>query len=129
MLRKIIASGMAITFLFTTAKPAQSNPAILPAASGLCGTGIGCVFVGTVIIGGVLYYVYTHQGKKVYSHQMIDDPENPEEEWFDTSNLRGEVQAEKKCKEIASRHGAIFVRKERNKVTGIFECFFKGGNK
>ena len=127
-MKKIVAVGVAIALTIASTPPVKGNPVLVAPAAGLCSTGVGCVFVGTVVIGGVLYYVYTHKGKKVYSHQMIDDPDNPENEWIDTTNLKSPVQAEKKCKEIAARHKAVYLRKKRNIATGIFECYFKGGN-
>ena len=65
-MKRIVAVGVAIALSITSISPAKGNPALLAPAAGLCGTGIGCILIGTVVISGVLYYVYTHQGRKVY---------------------------------------------------------------
>lgn len=57
MNRKIISVALTGLILVTAACPAQSNPAMV-AAPALCSTGVGCVFVGVAVIGGISYYVW-----------------------------------------------------------------------
>lgn len=58
--RSAIAVGAVATLAITQApRPAEANPAIaLPAA---CATGVGCVLLGTVIIGGAVYYIWQNR--------------------------------------------------------------------
>lgn len=80
VLAAMLATSVTLSIQF---KPVQGNPAIL--APTLCATGVGCVLVGTVAIGGGLYYVWEFQGGKQLAAdaagnvlRMLVDPEDPE---------------------------------------------------
>jgi len=103
-------------------KPARSNPAAALAPA-VCATGLGCVVVGTIIIGGVLYYVYVHRSTG-QQYQIpaaafelppsaIVDPENPGEIWKPGEEVA--VYDLKKCYEIARRHGKTVIGYKRLK--------------
>ena len=137
-MKRIVSLGMAIALLISSApKPVKANPVLLLAPE-LCATGVGCVLVGTVVIGGVLYYVYkTHQGKRVYSdHKMIDDPE----EQANASGRHGDSgvwdepiyaptysSANQKCKSLARKYGVTLVKTVYDKDAKQFRCKFTGG--
>lgn len=70
MNRKIISAALAGLILATTARPAQSNPAMV-AAPALCSTGVGCVFVGVAVIGGISYYVWQNSQTGTTYHKPV----------------------------------------------------------
>ncbi|BAS57928.1 hypothetical protein NIES2135_26900 [Leptolyngbya boryana NIES-2135] len=70
MNRKIISAALAGLILATTARPAHSNPAMV-AAPALCSTGVGCVFVGVAVIGGLSYYVWQNSQTGDRYHQPV----------------------------------------------------------
>lgn len=111
-------------------KPAQSNPAAL--APALCATGVGCALVGTVVIGGGLYYIWEYQGGKQLAAdaagnvlRMLDDPE---EEVERMSNPQSETvvagtrkKATERCKALAQGRTLQEVRHYRGNQ---WECIF-----
>lgn len=73
MIHKFIAIVLAGSLTLSNTNPARSQAQVLliPAA---CATGVGCVLIGTVIVAGVVYYVYqsSRHPKSLY---MIEDPD------------------------------------------------------
>jgi hypothetical protein len=55
--RVAIALTVSLSLAFTAPIQTRANPAVL-AAPAICATGIGCVLLGTVIIGGIAYYAW-----------------------------------------------------------------------
>lgn len=133
--QKALAVMLASTFVVgVQPKSAQSNPAAALAPA-LCSTGVGCLLVGTVVIGGGLYYVWEYGGgKKVAADaagnimRMLDDPDNPDGEWEDPLDTRNEEVARKVCKRTAQNTGAKLIRIDRHPVTRRLICVFQGGN-
>lgn len=112
-------------------KPAQSNPAAL--APALCATGVGCALVGTVVIGGGLYYIWEYQGGKQLAAdaagnvlRMLDDPEDPDSVWEDPLNTKNRAKAEDICKRRAQSLGANY-RLRQDPATRLWICVFIGG--
>lgn len=114
-------------------KPAQSNPAAL--APALCATGVGCALVGTVVIGGGLYYIWEYQGGKQLAAdaagnvlRMLDDPGDSDGTWEDPLDTKNETVAQKICSQTAKSLGATLIRIDRHPVTRRLICIFQGGN-
>lgn len=82
--QRVLAVMLASSFVIgVQIKPAKANPAVL--APALCATGVGCALVGTVAVGGALYYVWEYGGGKRLAADAVGnvlrvlvDPENPE---------------------------------------------------
>ena len=63
---------------------ANSNPAIIAPLAFCAGTaGVGCVLVGTAIVGGTLYYVWQNsEGKRVHANAYGDFSVEQEEDVY-----------------------------------------------
>jgi hypothetical protein len=76
--RRILSGTIALlsasVSLIPYAKKAEANPAVI-AAPALCSTGVGCIFVGIAVIGGISYYVWQNQSTGVRHYDKIEDPE------------------------------------------------------
>ena len=106
--KRVLAVILASSFsVGVQVKPARSNPAAL--APALCATGVGCALVGTVVAGGVLYYVWEYGGgKKVAAdaagniRRMLVDPEDPEGSMAVPENAgfyaRNQNEADQRCR-------------------------------
>lgn len=125
-----LAASMAITPL-----KVQANPAILPVAPAICATGIGCIFLGTTVIGGILYYIWeTSDGKKVrtrvkrtpkktgttYSRPIdgIEASKRGDAHWIDGTNVQ-------RCYQIAKKYGRTVKAHYPAKGGGTW-CVFDG---
>ncbi|MBW4643079.1 MAG: hypothetical protein KME23_08810 [Goleter apudmare HA4340-LM2] len=133
-----ITVGVALTSLCLSAsvKPSQANPAILAPVALCAGTaGVGCILVGTALIGGGIYYIWQiSDGQRVaadaqgniFRSEYLEDPEEFEKEVI--VNVYGSsltlAQAEERCKRDVSLHGLEFVR-VRRRANGTFECVGK----
>ncbi|NJN58864.1 MAG: hypothetical protein HC879_15885 [Leptolyngbyaceae cyanobacterium SL_5_9] len=71
---KQFASVALIATLILPATPVRANPALV-AAPAICATGVGCILVGTAIVGGIAYYVWQNSQTGVEYHVPIEDPE------------------------------------------------------
>ncbi|NJN59706.1 MAG: hypothetical protein HC879_20590 [Leptolyngbyaceae cyanobacterium SL_5_9] len=71
---KQFASVALIATLFLPATPARANPALV-AAPAICATGVGCILIGTAIVGGIAYYVWQNSRTGEQYHVPIEDPE------------------------------------------------------
>lgn len=80
-MRRFVSVAVAVAIASSLIpKPVKANPAVLPAA--LCSTGVGCVFVGVAIIGGVAVYIWRrNDGKRIHASKngailrIIDNPD------------------------------------------------------
>lgn len=132
--KRVLAVMLASSFtLGIQGKPVQSNPVAL--APALCATGAGCFLVGTVVIGGALYYVWKYGGGKQVAAdaagnimRILEDPEVSDGEWEDPLNTANYEVARKTCNQIARRHGAELIEIRRHPATGKLTCVFRGGN-
>lgn len=130
--KRVLAMMLASSFVVgIQPKPAQPNPTAL--APALCATGVGCVLVGTVAVGGALYYVWEYGGGKKLAAdaagnimQMIEDPDNPDGEWEDPLNTKNRTKAEDICKRRAQSLGANY-RLRQDPATRLWICVFNGG--
>ncbi len=120
MKRKI---AVAITLLVMPSfnAPAQANPALIAPAAGICGaTGVGCVLLGTVIISGIVYYVYTHNGQLVYvskgnTRPTLEDPEEEDQGSVYPLNAKSWQAAKRECAYLMgySKKFRVFQKKGR----------------
>ncbi|BAZ66286.1 hypothetical protein NIES4106_10360 [Fischerella sp. NIES-4106] len=122
---KWLALGVAFAFAgvnFTKLEPVKANPALLaPAAPALCSTGVGCVLVAAVVIGGVTYYLWETNGKRLLSD--INGNTQPEE--YDPGK-EVNVWDIAQCQKIADQYGKklITVRKEKAGEQIYYVCVF-----
>lgn len=85
-LRRTTAIAAAVALTFSTAKPARSQAQLLlPAA---CATGVGCVLVGTVVVAGIVYYVWQNNQTGQQYRMPIEDPE------AEMERMGGQTQSE-----------------------------------
>ncbi|MCC5623356.1 hypothetical protein [Nostoc sp. CHAB 5715] len=108
ILRQIAVIVTATSFCISASvKPSQANPAILAPVAFCAGTaGVGCVFVGVAIIGGVTYYIWSNGTNTVASDasgsifrtEYLDDPEDQEnQEIVIALNAKSWQAAKREC--------------------------------
>ncbi|MGG6264184.1 hypothetical protein ACQ4M3_01105 [Leptolyngbya sp. AN03gr2] len=69
----VLVGSIAIT---ATPRPAKAQVQIL--APALCSTGVGCIFVGVAVVGGIAYYVWQGRSTGKQHYLKIEDPGNIE---------------------------------------------------
>ncbi len=125
--RRAVAVAVAALAIIHVPSPARSNPAaVLPAA---CATGAGCVFVGAVLLGGTVYYIWQHQrtGRRYQvpaGASAIIDQENPRGWWPGERVPVAEFEA---CYRIASRYRKRLIRIDpQDTASGVlrYVCIF-----
>lgn len=127
MLKKILAQFTAISIVVATigySIPAKSNPAVMIAPA-LCSTGVGCLFLGVVAIGGISYNLWQHNSSGQQFYVPIVDNENTET-WEPEDSAA--VMNWQDCHKIAQRYGKVLVEYSKKiDVTGreYYECRFK----
>ncbi len=130
MNRKIISTALAGLILATTARPAQSNPAMV-AAPALCSTGVGCVFVGIAVIGGISYYVWQNSqtGDRYHSPLNVEDPGNisGKQETHGVTKSSACKEMEQKFQRQGRRVRLVDVRRSTNRGAVLrYICVFEG---
>lgn len=117
MYKSILARLTAISIVVTTIgypTPAKSNPTAIIAPA-LCSTGVGCLFLGVVAVGGISYYLWQHNSSGQQFYVPIYDPEpeqSVESEWVTAIT-------ENDCYKIARRRGKTVVEViPKSDVTG-----------
>lgn len=124
MYKSILARLTAISIVVTTIgypTPAKSNPTAIIAPA-LCSTGVGCIFLGMVVVGGVSYYLWQHNSSGQQFYVPIYDPDQP------TEGDSATAITPQDCYKIARRRGKQVVDiVPRDDVTGgrYFICYFK----
>lgn len=126
----ITSSVLTIALTVSLIKPAKATPAVL-APIALCSTGIGCVLVGTAIVGSIVVYVWKRSdGKKIQSDakgnvlRMMEDPNDFESEvLIGTLTATNQTSAARQCKAIAFKRGMKYLRVEPR--GGKFVCIAK----
>lgn len=123
-------------------KATKANPAVL-APLGLCSTGVGCVLVGVVLIGGVSYYVWKQSSRRILSssigsiYRVLEDPEEeltssgrPGDAgyWEDYTSANNLQIAIKNCQTSAKKNRAELIEVIYDYTRRQFVCRFKGGN-
>lgn len=114
-------------------KPVKANPAVLAPVAFCAGTaGVGCVIVGTVAIGGVIYYVWqASNGKRVHANSQgrimrsdyLQDPEYEGEVWDEPIYARNKDAAQKQCQRLAKQYKVQLQGVSHNGKS--FICTFK----
>ncbi|MDF5728918.1 MAG: hypothetical protein PUP92_13050 [Rhizonema sp. PD38] len=120
MKKQIVSIGTVLAFSMTATslKPnkARANPIVAPA---ICfGTGgVGCVIIGTVVIGGIIYYVWQNtRTKKTYKATAAGRlfTHSGDEQQYNVGRVvtRGMVRSLRECEEEARRfereHGGVW---------------------
>lgn len=132
-MRRLILVGLSTLFVAGSTPKVKANPAIFPAAPAICATGVGCVLLGTVVVGGSVAYVWQNGGQRFVTNAVgnilryLDDPEGePQGTWEDPLNTKDWYTANKLCSQKAARMGASY-RVRKNPATGLMSCIFTGG--
>jgi hypothetical protein len=96
----------------------------IPAPVAACQSSPACI-VGSVILGGVLYYTVTRNGQtQRYEGEYLEDPEGESEDWSDYIEAGSLSNAEVNCRLYAERAYAVYVSVRR--VSGNrYECYFR----
>jgi hypothetical protein len=98
----------------------------IPAPVAVCQSNPACI-VGSVIIGGILYYTVTQQGhtQRLNSEgEYLEDAEGESEDWSDYIEAGSLANAEANCRLYAQRAYAVYVR-VRSVSGNRYECFFR----
>lgn len=155
-MKKIVAVGMAMVALrtalgialsITSVSPAKANPALLAPAAFCAGTaGVGCVLLGTVLIGGTVYYIWQlSNGHKiradargrVFHSEYLEDPEKEPNAsgrhgdsgiWEEVIYAGNFSSAVRQCKQKAAKYKVEYLRPIYDPLTKQFRCQFRGGN-
>lgn len=76
-MRRLILIGLSTLFFAGSAPKVSANPAI-PFGASICSTGVGCIVLGIVVIGGVAYHlIQKPDGSRVHVPILVD-PEDPD---------------------------------------------------
>jgi hypothetical protein len=117
------------TILIAVNLPADQRVAAqssIPAPVTACQSNPACI-VGSIIIGGILYYTVTQGGhtQTLRSEgEYLEDPEGESEDWSDYIEAGSLANAEANCRLYAQRAYAVYVRVRR--VSGNrYECLFR----
>lgn len=102
MKQKLIGLGMAIAMPVVSFMPrrVEANPAILAPAAFCAGTaGVGCVLIGTALVGGVVYYVWENTRTKDTVITDVNGEELEEPDEFGRIEIQENV-TESKCERL-----------------------------
>jgi hypothetical protein len=124
----IISLMSAITLPQFNPPPAQAQVEIL--APAICSTGIGCVLLGTVVIGGIGYYIWQNSQTGEEYKMPIADPEEEVTEWDEPIVAQNPEEAERECRAKAAQYGVELVRVQkpsrvRRGQNQQYRCWFK----
>jgi hypothetical protein len=108
--------------------PAQAQFEIL--APAICSTGIGCVLLGTVVIGGIAYYVWQNSQTGEQYRMPIEDPEEEVAEWDEPIVAQTPEEADRTCRAKAAQYGVKLVRVQqpsrvRRGQNQQYRCWFE----
>ena len=88
-------------------KPSEANPAILAPVALCAGTaGVGCILIGTALIGGGIYYIWQmSDGRRVaadatgsvFKTEYLEDPEEENQETVIALNAKSWQAAKRVC--------------------------------
>lgn len=103
---RIVAIALALSIGMPTKTQANPAAALAPA---ICATGVGCVLLGTVVIGGIAYYVWQNSQTGEEYKIPIRDPEEESQSMgapqVETVVAGTRQRAEQRCREIAESRG------------------------
>lgn len=95
MQKKLTSIVLSVVLLAITVKPVKANPAVIAPISICAGTaGIGCILIGTAVVGGVVYYVWQMSDGSRFLSDVKDwrdnnNPQNPEDAISSTNGNYG----------------------------------------
>jgi hypothetical protein len=120
-LKSIISILLASSIAFVPISRAKANPAVLAPVAFCAGTaGVGCVLIGTVIVGGAVYYVWqTSNGHRVHADakgQVLRSENRPGDsgEWDEPIGNMSKPQAQRVCEAKRKEYKMPKVRVERD---------------
>lgn len=76
-MRKLVLIGLSTLFFAGSAPKVSANPAI-PFGASICSTGVGCIVLGIVVIGGVAYHLIQKPDGSRMHVPILVDPEDPD---------------------------------------------------
>jgi hypothetical protein len=135
-MKRLISALLVVSISANISKPVKANPAVLAPGAFCAGTaGVGCVLMGTAIIGGIVVYIWkTNNGKLFranisgqvlqsdFGDQLPDSDSHPEKE-SDTVTARNADEALRKCQNVAKLWGGVLKPgKPKSVGKGIFLC-------
>jgi hypothetical protein len=125
-IRLSLMSAIALPQL--TPPPAHAQVEIL--APAICSTGVGCVLLGTVVIGGIGYYLWKNNQTGEEYRMPIADPEEEVAEWDEPIIAQTPEEADRECRAKAAQYGVELVRVQQpNRVRRgqdqRYRCWFK----
>ena len=141
-----ISAGVAIVSIgFLNIEKSTANPAVLAPAAICAGTaGVGCIVIGTIMVGGTIYYIWQlSNGQKVKADargrvlhsEYLEDPEaehnasgRPGDSgiWEEPIYAKTYASAREQCKQKARRYGAVLVEFPYDPKTKQYRCSFRG---
>ncbi|MBD2358160.1 hypothetical protein H6G41_26710 [Tolypothrix sp. FACHB-123] len=142
-LQQASAVGISIAmFCSTLSRPVNANPAVILAPAAFCaGTaGVGCILIGTAVVGGVIYYVWQTKDGRNYAADANGQVNNSERligtTVFETREISGIEAAKlgnahwvagdfKQCYKMAKKNGWV-VKDHRAAIGGGTWCIFEG---
>lgn len=139
-LSKLLAATLAIAFV-NPVKPTNANPAAIAIPAICAGTaGVGCILIGSAVIGGIVYYAWNNNKskKRIITKKngqvvkILDNPDDEEERpgdsgiWDEPIYAPTKKIAETECKNLARLYGVEFVEVKFDGAT--YRCYFRGGN-
>lgn len=125
-MKKVLAIGLCTLSLTLSVRPVKANPA-LAVAPAVCATGVGCLLIGTVIIGGTVYYAWNHGGRRIVADlygQLMQSggQDNQGNQEIHTHWIYGN---EGDCRKMAKKYNWQFIT-ARKDSSGMIECKFSG---
>lgn len=140
-MRIILSSTLALSLALHIPLKARAIPAAVVAPAVCVGTaGIGCILVGSAVVGGIVYYAWqnTQTKKRIITKKngqivkILDDPEeeNSDERqgdsgvWDEPIYSPTEEIARAECKNLARLYNVKLVDVKFDGKT--FRCYFRG---
>lgn len=123
LMRKLVALALAGAICLQPRK-VEANPALAAPVAFCAGTaGIGCVFVATTVVGGVVYYIWRRSDGKKISVAKTETGKTGYAIYADN-----EADARSRCRRMAARQGKIgkLLSKPKRDVSGgiYYVCEF-----
>ncbi len=121
-MRRLILVSLSTLFFAGSIPKAKANPVAIPIGSSICSTGVGCIVLGIVVIGGIAYYhIQKPDGSR--SRVRVDAKNNATRKWEPGSVVRaGSVDS---CRRIAKKYGKRLIswRQVKDSTGGVwYDC-------
>jgi hypothetical protein len=100
--RKVLFA-IALSTSLSLPQVVRANPAILPAVPAICATGVGCIFLGAVVVGGTAAYLWNRGGQRILTNaagkvlRILEDPEQEDAGTTVSLNAKSWQAAKREC--------------------------------